>query len=206
MDNASGHVPSEEDVLEAIFNPEMPFGSATKEPDMHGPADAKEDTEEEQQMREKERAAIKLAEEGRLEDALAAFTAIINEDPKRASGYNNRAQVYQMKGDKDLALKDLNTAIDECELSTRVAQQAYAQRGILKRLKDDTEGARKDLETAGHYGNAWARHEATKLNPYAALCNQMLKQAMDQLSGKSATEPAKSSTAAKCDDKPSSSE
>ncbi|EGD83437.1 tetratricopeptide repeat protein 36 [Salpingoeca rosetta] len=179
-----GHVPCEEDVLEAIFNPNMPFGSATQEPELHGPADAKEDTEEEKRMREKERAAIKLAEDQKLDEALAAFSELIKENPSRAAGYNDRAQVYQMKGDKDSAMKDLDYAIEKCELSTKVAQQVYAQRGVLKRLNGDTEGARKDFETAGMYGNAWARHEAVKLNPYAALCNQMLKQAVDKLSGK----------------------
>eukprot|EP01147_Barroeca_monosierra_P008682 gene8682-1074_t len=178
------HIPSEDDVLEAIFNPEMPFGSATKEPELHGlDEEALEDAGDEQRLREKEREGVKLAEDGRLEEALEVFNVVINERPNRGSGYNNRAQVYQIKGDKESAMKDLNRAIEECPLTTRVAQQAYAQRAILKRLSDDTDGARKDFEMAGKYGNVWARHEAVKLNPYAALCNQMLRQAVNKLSG-----------------------
>eukprot|EP00043_Microstomoeca_roanoka_P008293 m.79898 g.79898 ORF g.79898 m.79898 type:complete len:212 (-) comp14187_c1_seq1:189-824(-) len=192
--------PSEDDVLDAIFNPNMPFGSANQAAELKGPGDDVEVTEEELNLRKEEAAAIKLAEAGRLDEALEAFTALVEKNPTRASSYNNRAQLHQLKGNKDAAMNDLNFAIDKCILTTAIAQAAYAQRAVLKRVLNDVEGARKDFEMAGKYGNAWARHEAVKLNPYAAMCNQMLKQAVDAMSGKEEkkdTQEDKASTAGK---------
>jgi tetratricopeptide (TPR) repeat protein len=42
---------------------------------------------------------VKAAESGDLDTAIGLFTRAINVAPKWASGYNNRAQAYRLKGD-----------------------------------------------------------------------------------------------------------
>jgi tetratricopeptide (TPR) repeat protein len=42
---------------------------------------------------------VKAAESGDLDTAIGLFTRAINIAPKWASGYNNRAQAYRLKGD-----------------------------------------------------------------------------------------------------------
>jgi tetratricopeptide (TPR) repeat protein len=42
---------------------------------------------------------VKAAESGDLDKAIGIFTRAINIAPKWASGYNNRAQAYRLKGD-----------------------------------------------------------------------------------------------------------
>ena len=42
---------------------------------------------------------VKAAESGDLDTAVELFTRAINIAPKWASGYNNRAQAYRLKGD-----------------------------------------------------------------------------------------------------------
>jgi hypothetical protein len=41
---------------------------------------------------------VKAAESGDLDTAIATFTKVINIAPQWASGYNNRAQAYRLKG------------------------------------------------------------------------------------------------------------
>lgn len=125
--------------------------------------------------------AAKLAESGKLTEALEVLDAAIARAPTRASGYNNRAQVHQLMNNLDAAMADLNKAIQDCELYARVAKNAFAQRAILHRLKGNDQAALDDFTKAGRYGNEWARKMAVKLNPYSALCNDMLAKAMSQL-------------------------
>ena len=81
----------------------------------------------------------------------------------------------------DAAMADLDQAIEHCTLTPTVAANAYAQRGVLHRVQGNNDKARADFEKAASFGNRWAKRMATKLNPYAALCNQMLSQAMQEL-------------------------
>ena len=89
-----------------------------------------------------------------------------------------------MAKDPDAAMADLDAAAALPNVPRKVAAQVYAQRGVLWRVKGDDDRARADLERAGKLGNTWARQEAVKLNPYAAMCNAMLSRAMRELQGK----------------------
>ena len=51
----------------------------------------------------------------------------------------------------------------------------------MLRLLGDSDGAWRDFERAGQLGNAFAKREAVRLNPYSAMCNQMLQAAAHQL-------------------------
>ena len=127
--------------------------------------------------------AAQLAEKGQLEEALLVFTEVVTVAPLRGSGYNNRAQLHQLRGDLAAAQADLDHAIQACVMPTEVARMAYSQRAVLHRVQGRDEAARHDFEQAARLGDAWARRMAVKLNPYAALCNQMLAQAMRELQG-----------------------
>lgn len=100
---------------------------------------------------------MKLAEEGKHEEALHKFAAAIQACPQNPSPYNNRAQAYRLlkrhEGDtrhsleqnaKLLfpyleALTDIEKAIELSDGKGKSACQAYVQRGLIHRLqgKDD---------------------------------------------------------------------
>lgn len=62
-----------------------------------------------------------------------------------------------------------------------VAEQAYTQRGMIRRLQEQEELAYEDFQKAAQLGGAFARQQCTQLNPYAKLCNQMLRDAFGKL-------------------------
>lgn len=45
----------------------------------------------------------------------------------------------------------------------------------------DNEAALEDFKAAAHLGSEFGRHMVVALNPYAALCNQMLGEVMAKL-------------------------
>jgi len=60
--------------------------------------------------------------------------------------------------------------------SSSSSSQAHTQRGTIRLLRGLEEEARIDFEVAATLGNDFARKEATKLNPFAKLCNTMVSQ------------------------------
>ena len=62
-----------------------------------------------------------------------------------------------------------------------MAGQAYAQRGLIRRLRGEENEAFEDFQKASVLGNTFAKHLCAQMNPYAKLCNQMLKQAFTKL-------------------------
>jgi hypothetical protein len=79
------------------------------------------------------------------------------------------------------ALQDLTEAITLSKGKGRSGCQALCQRGLLKRKQGDEDGARTDFDRAAQLGSKFARSQLVELNPYAALCNQMLKEVMEKL-------------------------
>lgn len=63
----------------------------------------------------------------------------------------------------------------------RVRRPAYTQRGLLWRRAGDDARARADLAEAARLGSQFARSQLRLLNPYAAMCNQMLAEVMGAL-------------------------
>ncbi|KAH0623399.1 hypothetical protein JD844_031672 [Phrynosoma platyrhinos] len=117
---------------------------------------------------------VSQAEAGDLEKALATFGQAIQLLPERASAYNNRAQALRLKGDVAGALEDLDTALRLSKGTGSVACQGFVQRGLIRRLQGQEEEALGDFEQAARLGSAFARQQLVQMNPYAALCNQML--------------------------------
>lgn len=60
-------------------------------------SDKEDDDELTLEIRKLEIEAVKNAEDGKLEEALTILQNAILLNPKRASSYNNRAQVYQLQ-------------------------------------------------------------------------------------------------------------
>ncbi|KAI8853700.1 hypothetical protein BC829DRAFT_381951 [Chytridium lagenaria] len=110
-----------------------------------------------------------------MDEALQGFTACIELWPSYASAYNNR-----MKGDKEASLKDLDLAIEYGEGDAKILKQAYSQRGFLKKHFGDDAGAEVDLALGAKYGNELAK-AAVRNNPYAKMCNAMVREAMTKL-------------------------
>ncbi|NXP62280.1 TTC36 protein, partial [Chloropsis cyanopogon] len=161
-------------VLQTIFNPSTPFG------DIPGLDEEEEDVEDEveafplellDQVRELELQGVSAAESGDISTALERFSEAIRLLPERASGYNNRAQALRLRGDVAGALQDLDAAIRLSRGRGRAACQSFAR----------DEDARRDLERAARLGSAFARQQLVLLNPYSALCNQMLCEMLGRL-------------------------
>ena len=67
----------------------------------------------------------------------------------------------------------------------KVAELAYTQWGLIQRLQDCDEGALEDFKAAAKLGSRFAGKQVVAMNPYAALCNQMLSEAFGKQGRKS---------------------
>lgn len=93
------------------------------------------------QLQQLEAKGIKAAEEKDYKTAVQFFTDAITLRPTYLSAYNNRAYTYQLSGQRDLAMADLQAAIALPPTDKNALKQIYTQRGMLRRLADDDEGA-----------------------------------------------------------------
>ena len=86
-------------------------------------------------------------------------------------------------GDICNALEDLNKAIELSRDKGAAASQAYTQRGLIHRLNGAEEKALEDFTKAAELGGAFAKTMVVQMNPYAAMCNKMLAEAINKLKG-----------------------
>ncbi len=129
---------------------------------------------------------MKFAEENKLDEAIAAFTSVIAQHPTHASAYNNRAQAYLLNKQEALALADCDAALALSRVPRSVKSKLLVQKSMILRLQGKEEESRLCMESAAALGNAFARKEAVKMNPYAAMCNAMLASASAALGAYSA--------------------
>ncbi|XP_052552980.1 tetratricopeptide repeat protein 36 [Tympanuchus pallidicinctus] len=171
-------------VLQTIFNPSTPFGDI---PGLDEDEDVRHEEEEAfepellEQVRELELQGVSAAESGDVSAALERFSEAIRLLPQRASAYNNRAQALRLKGDVAGALRDLDAAVRLGRGCGRAACQSLVQRGLIHRLQGRDDDARRDFQQAARLGSAFARQQLVLLNPYSALCNQMLSEMLGRL-------------------------
>ncbi|XP_077350465.1 tetratricopeptide repeat protein 36 [Festucalex cinctus] len=178
-------------VLQAIFSPNTPFG------DVPGLDQERELTDDDspfdadslRQVKDLESRGVSAADAGDLEAALELFGRAIRILPRRASAYNNRAQALRLQGNAPGALEDLDRAVSLSGGQGRTACRALVQRGLLRRLAGQDDGARHDFQKAAALGSEFARQQAVTLNPYAALCNKMLRQVVGKLRNPDMCEP-----------------
>jgi tetratricopeptide (TPR) repeat protein len=89
-------------------------------------------------------------------DAIDALNRASELEPRRGETYAMRAAAYRKVDTLDLALEDANRAVD---LAPKLPE-AWLERGIVKRLKNDKNGARRDfrevllLDADGAVGDA----------------------------------------------------
>ncbi|KAJ3058487.1 Tetratricopeptide repeat protein 36, partial [Quaeritorhiza haematococci] len=111
--------------------------------------------------------ALDLAErKNDLDGTIEKLSEAIGVCPVYASAYNNRAQAYRMKGETDLALQDLELAIQHGVRNNNILKQAYTQRAIIKKQKGDIAGSEADFAQGAKYGNQIAK-AVVRNNPYA---------------------------------------
>lgn len=94
---------------------------------------------------------------------------------------SNRAQILRLLHRDGEAMSALKMAMRLChndphERFAAVLRQASAQTGWLNFKAGRTEEAFAAFETAGRLGCVESRSMATRCNPYAALCNEMLQE------------------------------
>nr|XP_021188529.2 tetratricopeptide repeat protein 36 homolog [Helicoverpa armigera] len=122
---------------------------------------------------------VRLAEAGKLEQALEKMTRGVQAAPDRAAGYNDRAQLLRMMKNDDDAMSDLDRALElTAGKQSRARALALCQRGVLLRKRGNDDDARVVFTEAAKLGSSFAKKQVVELNPYAALCNQMLSQVM----------------------------
>lgn len=171
-------------ILNSIINPLLPIGEAVFDPEEEGKERDPEDTVETEASKlskSLERQAIAACERGDVESALETFRRAIEADVGRASCYNNRAQAFRLKGDIASALNDIESALTKSGGRGRAAKQAFVQRGLIHRRNGNDEQAKKDFEEASDLGSEFAKAVLVEMNPFAALCNKMLKDVYSNL-------------------------
>ncbi|XP_033103901.1 tetratricopeptide repeat protein 36-like isoform X1 [Anneissia japonica] len=172
----------DEAVLNAIFNPLLPVSTKqTEDVIVQDKSDSYKENEEVTKVKQLELEGVHAAEKGDLDAALDAFNRALQVMPERASCYNNRAQAFRLKGDIKGALEDLDKAILLSEGEGKAGRQAYVQRGLIRRLQGQNESALDDFQKAADLGSEFAKGQVVQLNPYAAMCNQMLTDVFQQL-------------------------
>ena len=170
--------PHDRQILNSVVNPLLPLGEGVFDDDRVLPdtlQDEEPDSAAVKRSKALEKKAVLSCEEGRLSEALALLTEAVSVAPERPSPFNNRAQVYRLQGDTDLALKDLESAIELSGGRGRSACQAFCQRGLILRRDGRDDEALADFRKSADLGSDFAKSLLVQLNPYAAMCNKMLK-------------------------------
>ena len=74
-----------------------------------------------------------------------------------------------------------NINVNDNDAGRRAAKQAYCQRGLIYKRNGRDEEAMSDFNTAAEMGSGFAKSVLVQLNPYAAMCNKMLKDVFSKL-------------------------
>ena len=164
-------------ILNSIVNPLLPIGEAVFDPEEDGgnSDDPEPESPETALSKAFEREAIMASEKNDIDACLELFNKAIQANPERASCYNNRAQAYRLKGDIGSALNDIETALSKSRGKGKAAKQAFVQRGLINRRNGNDDKARDDFQQAADLGSDFAKAILVEMNPFAALCNKMLK-------------------------------
>ncbi|KAI1319981.1 Tetratricopeptide repeat protein 36 [Mortierella claussenii] len=161
-------------ILDMVFNPEGTMLPDKETETMLNSEPTVIEPELLKKLKGMEAEAVLLAEKDDINGAIAKFTEAIELCPTYASGYNNRAQAYRIQDNTAAALQDLDKAIEHGSGQTAILKQAYTQRGIIKKLKGDKDGAQVDFERGARFGNPVAKAVSVQDNPISQLCGAMV--------------------------------
>ncbi|XP_015110967.1 tetratricopeptide repeat protein 36 isoform X2 [Diachasma alloeum] len=161
----------DEAVLDAIFDPLQLISDANRISSDELVGDPNDE-----KVLELVKTGIETAEAGRIDEALRIFDEARERAPDDASILNDRAQALRLAGRISDALENLNEALRMTNSRGKVAGKALCQRGLLHRLAGREDQAKQDFQEAAKNGSTFARTQLVHLNPYAAMCNAMLKE------------------------------
>ncbi|XP_075978335.1 tetratricopeptide repeat protein 36 homolog [Anticarsia gemmatalis] len=167
-------------VLRSIFDPTATIGDVVED---EGDSFAEEEPEPSTDAYKESSSlcaqGVRLAEAGKLEEALELITRGVEAAPDRAASYNDRAQLLRLMQRDDEAMSDLDRALQlTAGHKSRARALALCQRGVLLRKRGNDDDARTAFNEAALLGSSFAKKQVVEMNPYAALCNQMLSQVM----------------------------
>merc|ERR1712083_61146 len=178
---------NDREVLNSILNPNLPLGEGLFDPE-EKVAEEKSDKDDDK-VKDLEAEAVKAAEAGDVRKALEIFDKVVSLAPDRPSSYNNRAQALRLAGRPDSALADLDKAIQLSKGKGRSGSSALCQRGVLNRQEGRDDDALNDFKAAAAEGSGFAKSMLVEMNPYAAMCNAMLKNVFTSMAeGRNATD------------------
>ena len=81
-----------------------------------------------------------------------------------------------------MAIRQYHDNINENNAAgKRAVKQAYCQRGLIYRRNGREQEAMSDFKIAAEMGSGFAKSVLVELNPYAAMCNKMLKDVFSKL-------------------------
>ncbi|XP_063973413.1 tetratricopeptide repeat protein 36 isoform X2 [Diachasmimorpha longicaudata] len=161
----------DEAVLDAIFDPLQLMSDANR----IGSDELEGDLTDEKVL-ELVKSGVEAAEAGKIDEALMIFDEARERAPRNASILNDRAQVLRLAGRTSEALENLNEALTMTNSRGKIAGKALCQRGLLHRLGGREDQAKQDFQEAAKNGSTFARTQLVQLNPYAAMCNAMLRE------------------------------
>ncbi|KAG0351725.1 Tetratricopeptide repeat protein 36, partial [Gamsiella multidivaricata] len=167
-------------ILDMVFNPEGTMLPDKETETMLNTETTAIDPELLKKVKALETEAVLLADKDDIDGAIKKFTELIEMCPTYASGYNNRAQAYRIQNNSAAALKDLDKAIEYGNGQTAILKQAYTQRGIIKKLEGDKDGAQVDFERGARFGNPVAKAVSVQDNPISQLCGAMVMEMLNK--------------------------
>ncbi|KAG0257099.1 Tetratricopeptide repeat protein 36 [Mortierella polycephala] len=167
-------------ILDMVFNPEGTMLPDKETETMLNAEPTVIEAELLKKVKALEAEGVLMAEKDDISGAITKFTEVIEVCPTYASGYNNRAQAYRIQENDEAALKDLDKAIENGHGQIDILKQAYTQRGIIKKLKGDKDGAQVDFERGARYGNPVAKAVAVQDNPISQLCGAMVMEMLNK--------------------------
>ncbi|XP_014475872.1 PREDICTED: tetratricopeptide repeat protein 36 homolog [Dinoponera quadriceps] len=162
-------------VLTSIFDPLQPLGLSDFPQELETTA-ALEDDCLEPQVLDTVKRAIVCAEAKNFDESFRLFDEALTKAPESSAILNDRAQALRLANRHEEALKDLHLAVELSGGKGKAGVQALCQRGALYRWMERDEKATEDFSRAAKAGSNFARSQLVALNPYAAMCNAMLRE------------------------------
>ncbi|XP_072948984.1 tetratricopeptide repeat protein 36 [Epargyreus clarus] len=164
-------------VLRSIFDPTATIADVADDGDNFAEEDEESTIDEESKSLCAQ--GVQMAEAGKYQEALDLLNRGVEAAPERAAAYNDRAQLYRLMQKDDEAMADIDRAVLlTTGKKSRARALALCQRGVLLRKRGADDEARAAFGEAAKLGSGFAKKQVVELNPYAALCNQMLSQVM----------------------------
>lgn len=162
-------------VLNTIFDPLQSLGLSDFSKEVET-TDTFEEDHLDSRISEIVRKAIICAEAKNFDESFRLFDEALKQAPESPSILNDRAQALRLANRNREALMDLHLAVELSQGKGRAGVQALCQRGALFRWMKQDDEAKKDFVRAAKAGSSFAKSQLVALNPYAAMCNAMLRE------------------------------